>query len=146
MMEEEYGYETTQTEIAGLNAAVTAYMATNDQAHVFREGYKLTLIRRSGLKWNEATLKTILGKAKWLKVTKTTLDTEKLDDLVRKGEVNRKEIERALTVTPQAPFVRRYDYKEGQSKDDAIQEEAAARAAMMNDAAANRPPKKPKRK
>lgn len=145
-MEEEYDYLTMQDEVAGLNEAVRLFMVTNDQKFIFRDTYKLTLVKRSSTKWNEKKLRSLIPKNLWLKVTKQVIDPGKIDDLVRAGKLDDKLIAKALVSTPNAPYVQRYAYKEGQSIDDARAEEEALRQQLAQaDTAAGAKPKKRKR-
>lgn len=131
-MQEEFGYQDTLDEIDALNNEVKRFMSANDVKHVFRDGYKLTLVRRGSSAWDQVKLKNLLPKSVWLKVTRQVLDPEKLDDLVRTGGVKMKEIKSAYITVPQAPHVRRYDYTEGQTKEDVIAEEAKLREALSS--------------
>lgn len=131
-MEEEFDYLTMKTEVNDLKQAVTAFMAAGKIAHVFRDGYKFTLIRRHSTKWNEGKLKKLLPKSMWLKVTNQVLDPHKLDDLVKQGKIDDKEIGEALERTPQKPYIQRFEYKEGQDREAAMAEELALRNAMSD--------------
>jgi hypothetical protein len=53
-MEKEYGYLTTRQEIETIREAVRVFMTENHLSHVFRDSYKLTLVRRGNGKWNES--------------------------------------------------------------------------------------------
>lgn len=50
-------------------------------------GFRATLVRGERVKYNELGLKKALGAAVWRKVTKTSLDTKKLDEAVQEGLV-----------------------------------------------------------
>jgi molybdopterin converting factor small subunit len=130
MMEEEYDYLTTKEEIAALNVELTRFMNANHVKHVFRDNYKVTLVKRVKTSWDAEKLKAKLPKPIWLKVTKQVLDTEKLDDLVKGGVIKRSEIKDAFVQTDEKPHVRRYPFSEGQTKEDAMKEEQALRQAM----------------
>lgn len=129
-MEEEYDYLTIKAEIPALQDSVKAFMADQDVKNVFRDTYKLTLVRGSSGRWVPDKLKALVPKNVWLKITKLTVDPEKIDDLVRKGDLDRKQIESAYVTTANKPHVRTYEYPKGQDKDAAIAEEMALRQAM----------------
>lgn len=133
-MEEQYDYLTMKTEIVSLNEAVKSFMIMAKQKHIFRDGYKLTLVQRASTKWNPERLKKLVPKPMWLKITDQVVSPKKIDDLVKQGKLDDKLIAPALQSTPQAPFVQRYPYKEGQSIEDAQAEEMALRQAMTGEA------------
>lgn len=143
-MEEQYDYLTMKGEVVSLNEAIRVFMVENDQAHIFRDTYKLTLVRRATTKWDESKLRKLLPKHLWLKVTKQVVDRDKIDDLVREGKVDEKAIAPALVSTPVKPYVQRYPYKEGQTADDAHAEEAALREKLSKETAAKA--EKPKKR
>ena len=143
-MEEEFQYLTMKRDVVALDEAIVSYMAKNDIAHVFRDDHKVTLVRRSKISWDVAKLKAKLPKNLWLKVTTQTLDREKLDDLIKQKVIDIKLVRPALTETPEKPHIRRYPFKEGQSKEDAMAEEQELRRAMGSDDKEEEP--KPKRK
>lgn len=127
-MEEEYDYLTMKKEIASLNEALRQWMVANHQAQVVRDDYKLVLIRRKRTKWNESKLKEILGKSMFLRCTKQVVDTDKIDDLVRKGRIDEKVISPALEEIADKPYIRRYDDTDDEGAADA--ELAAVKEAM----------------
>jgi hypothetical protein len=132
-MEEEFEYLTIQQELGELNETIRVFMVENHQKEIFRDNYKLTLVRRTKGTWNADKLKSLVPKNVWLKITRQTIDPEKIDDLVRQGVLEQKVIGKAFEVRPEKPHVRKYEYKEGESKEDAMAEEAALMAAMSGD-------------
>lgn len=145
-MEKEYDYLTIKGEISGLNEAVRLFMIENDVKHVFRDTYKITAIRRWNTSWNPDKLRALLPKAMWLKVTKMVVDPNKIDDLVRQGKIDSKQIEKALEQSPVKPHIQRYPYKEGQDADAARAEEATLREQLTKaDVDAAPAPKKRKK-
>lgn len=135
-MEEKYDYLTMKQEAADLIEAVRVFMVSANMKHVFRDTYKLTLIRRATTKWNPDKLKNLVGKATWLKITDQVVSPSKIDDLTREGKLDSKLIAPALEQTPTKPFIQRFPYKDGQDKDAAMDEETALRAAMSGEAVA----------
>jgi hypothetical protein len=133
VMDEEYGYAENKENLKELESAVETFMAEKDVKNVFRDKYKLTLVRRSRTSWNGDKLKALLPKGMWLKVTRLVVDGDKIDDLVRKGELNSKVIDKALESKPEKPHVRLYPYKEGQDRDDAMNEEKRLMEAMKGE-------------
>lgn len=133
-MEEEFDYLTMKDEVSQLNEAVRLFMVENDVKHVFRDNYKVTLIRRVTSKWNPDKLKKLVGKSTWLKITDHVVSPAKIDDLVREGKLDERAIAPALESTPTKPFIQRFPYKEGQDRDAAMAEESALRAAMSKEA------------
>lgn len=134
-MEEEFDYLTMKDEANQLNEAVRLFMVENDVKHIFRDNYKVTLIRRVTSKWNPDKLRQLVGKATWLKITDQVVSPGKIDDLVRDGKLDERAIAPALESKPTKPFIQRFPYKEGQDKDAAIAEEMALREAMQQEAA-----------
>lgn len=132
-MEEEFDYITMGEEIEALRQSMTTFMSANDVARVYRDNYAITLIRRSSFVWDAEKLKKILSKGMMLKISSLVVNPDKIDDLVREGKIDRKQIERALTEKKQKPHVRVFPYKDGQSADDARAEEAALRAQLSNE-------------
>lgn len=143
-MEEQYDYLTMKDEVVGLDEAIRVWMAENDQKHVFRDTYKITLIKRWKTEWNPDKLRAALPKALWLKVTKLVVDPNKIDDLVKQGKIKSKDIEKALEQTPVKPHIQRYPYKEGQDADAARAEEQALREQLSDETVAAAP--KPKKR
>jgi hypothetical protein len=143
-MEEQYDYMTMKEEVGGLNAAITKFMSANDVKHVFRDTYKITVIRGHTTTWNPDRLKKLLPKSLWLKVTKQVVDPNKIDDLVKKGVIKDKLIEDALESKPKAAYIQRYPYKEGQDADAARAEEQALRQQLSRETVAEAP--KPKKR
>lgn len=134
VMEDEYDYNTTKETLAELQNAVTTFMSSKDVKNVFRDKYKLTLVKRARTSWDGDKLKSLLPKNMFIKVSRLIVDPEKIDDLVRRGEIDSKKIESALVSIPEKPHVRSYPYKEGQDKDDAMDEERRLMEAMQGEA------------
>lgn len=132
-MEEEYDYMTMAEEIAALNEAMREFMADQDVAHVFRDNYQVTLVKRSKVIWDVEKLKSLLPKGMFLKVSRLVIDGDKIDDLVRGGQLDRDKISPALTVKAEKPHIRRYPYKDGTDKEKAMQEETQLRQQMMGE-------------
>lgn len=134
VMEEEYGYSETKAEVKELTEAIRIFMSSKDVKNVFRDKYKLTLVKRARTSWDGDKLKSLLPKNMFIKVSRLVVDPEKIDDLVRRGEIDSKKIESALVSIPEKPHVRSYPYKEGQDKDDAMDEERRLMDAMQGEA------------
>lgn len=142
-MEEQFDYLTMKEEITELENALKGAMTRFDQKHIFRDNYKITLIRGHSTTWNPDKLRKLLPKNLWLKVTKQVIDPGKIDDLVRAGTIKEKAVAPALEQKPKAPYIQRYEYKEGEDKDAAMEEEKAARAALSaSDAEKGKPAKR----
>jgi FtsZ-binding cell division protein ZapB len=122
ILNEEYDYAEIQTEIEELKEAIRQWMMENDQAQVVRDDYKISLVRRSRSTWNIDKLKKVLGKGQFLKITRLVVDPDRIDDLVRSGEINGKLIESALEMKPEKPYLRWYhgSEDEGDKEADAL--------------------------
>lgn len=145
-MEEEFDYSTMKAEIESLRDAVTTFMSANKVAHVFRDNYKITLVRRTSGRWNPDKLRGLVPKGMWLKITTQTVNGDKIDDLVREGKLDRKVIGKAFEITAQKPHIRVFPYKEGQDADAAAKEEEALRASMAVETPTPKPASKRKKK
>jgi hypothetical protein len=64
---------------------------------------------------------------------------------VRKGELDQKKIGKAYEIKHQKPHLRRYDFKEGQTKEEAMAEEQALVRAMSGEAEEAAPKKRGKK-
>jgi hypothetical protein len=125
LLEEEYDWLTIQRDIDQLKAALASFMTRNDVAKQITDEGHWSLIRRTRGRWDESKLKERLGKSMWLKITKQVLDTEKLDDMVRKGGIKKEEVKGAYIETPEKPHLR--FYAKGTSNED---EAVALKEAM----------------
>lgn len=130
VMEEEYEYLTFKAEREALMDAVRIFMLENDVAQVQRpdRGYKLTLRRDWTSRWNPERLRNLVSKNVWLKITKPVIDPDKIDDLVRKGELDRKKIGPAFEQSPKKPYLRRF----GLQDEEAAEKEGDALEEAMN--------------
>lgn len=134
MMEDDHDYLTMRDEIGKLDEAIRTFMSANDVKHVYRDDYAITLIRRMRSRWDADKLKKLVPKGMFLKLVTVAIDPQKIDNLVREGKLDSKKIASALVETPEKPHTRRFPYKEGQSRDDAMAEEAALRAQLSQSA------------
>lgn len=125
-MEKEYDYLTTKKEIEELKSALQRFMVQYDQAQIIRPDYKIVVIRRWRRTWNVDKLKAAVGKGMFLKMTKMTVDSDKIDDLVREGKLDEKTIEGAFESKPEKPYLRWY-----YGSEDAGETEANALAEAM---------------
>lgn len=126
ILEEEYDYLTLGAEVDSLKTSIRDFMIDQDVAQAKGDGGHWSLIRRTKTKWNPAKLKKILSKGQMIKVSTFTVDPDKLDDMVRKGKIDKKKIAPALEQTPEKPHIRWFD----SSDEDASAEESALKAAM----------------
>jgi hypothetical protein len=126
-MEDEFDYLTMKQEIVDLKEELRRFMTANDQAQVIRDDYKIVLIRRMRSSWNVNKLKKVLSKGQYLKIVKMTVDPAKIDDLVRRGDIDEKLIASALEQTPDKPYLRWF-----YGNEDAADTEAAKVAEAMN--------------
>jgi hypothetical protein len=130
IMEEKYEYLTFKEEHKALLDAVRDFMDRMDIASIPRpdRGYKLTLRKDWTSRWNPERLKNLVPKSVWLRITTQVVDPDKIDDLVRKGELDRQTIAPAFEQTKKKPYIRRYGLKD---------EEAAEREEESFEAALN---------
>jgi hypothetical protein len=68
--------------------------------------YRATLVQGTRTKYNEAGLKKALGAPLWKKVIKTSLDTKKLEELVKDGEIDIHVVAENSEVLDNKPYVR----------------------------------------
>jgi len=105
-MEEQYEYSTILKEIADLKAEISKWMIQNDQAshEVDRGTYRI--IRPHKVTWDPVKLAKLVPKAIMFKVTDRVVNHEKIDDLVRAGELDREKIAPALVEKATRPYMR----------------------------------------
>ena len=89
------------------------------------DDYRWTLIAPVNRVWNADKLRTILGKAKYLKVVKMEPDPDKIDQLVREGKINLDDIEEALEDFPKKAYIKRYENSEAKGDAEAEKVKAA---------------------
>lgn len=105
-----------------LRAAATSYSVKTKTKLIELDGFYYRLVTRESRSWNALKLKKIIGKRKvevspgkkrkvWVLVTRRFVDTKLLQDAVTKGWLDEKEIKPAFELTPQTPFLQRYDGK-----------------------------------
>lgn len=120
-MEEEYGYLSLKSETDALKEAVRQFMVTAAVDHAPVEGRgRFQMVRRFSRKWNPDKLRSIIGEKNFKKVTKRVVDSDKLDEFVRSGGYDQKQLEPAYEETPQKPFIRWYDETDSTSEEDAL--------------------------
>ena len=90
---------------------------------------KLTKVVSYRRAWNPEKLQKLLPTSLYKLVIKVTVDSSKLDALVKEGKIDRKKIEPAYEETPNAPYVKRTVKVAGQA--ERAEEEAASLAAKF---------------
>lgn len=123
-MEEEYDFQSMRKEAIELHRALTVFMDDKSVDKLDLGTYRYQIIRGVTRKWNVDKLKAAVGKGKLLRVCKLVVDPDKIDDMVRQGKLDLKEIEGALEEEPKAPYIKRYENKEatGKKEADALKE------------------------
>jgi len=124
-LEKENGIDEMKMDSVELKKAATAFMTEkNAQAlEIPKAGKVAKLVAGFDGAWIETkadlknagtppgvkTLRAIVGKDLWLKITKRVLDPDKLAEAVATGAVDEDEIKNAYYEKPRAPYVRIYD-------------------------------------
>lgn len=107
MMEEEYELSTLRKESMALMEAVKDFVLKRDKP-LEVDNRRFTIVKQHVRKWNPEKLQSLLPKAVFMKVAtmQYVVDPERLDSLIRAGEIDRKKIESAFEESPKAPYVK----------------------------------------
>lgn len=125
MLEEEYGYKEMKHDAVCLKQSIEEFMVGQNLPKLNLKTYRWQLIRGTDKKWNADKLQKILGKGKFLRICKVEPDPQKIDNAVRKGDIDLKTIEPALDETPRKPYIKRYDNTEAKGEAEAERVKAA---------------------
>jgi hypothetical protein len=119
IMNEEYDYAEMKAESVALKFAIEDFLVKKNRKALGMKGYRWQLIRPVNRSWDRDRLRELVGKATFLKLVKTEVDPDKVDEFVRSGKLKLNVIEEALIELPKKPYIKRYE-----SSDDAADEEA----------------------
>lgn len=90
----------------------------SDYATVDNHNYKVTLVTRETLKFDETTLMSALGKRRFARVSKMKIDRGLLEKAVAAGEIDANLVANCTVVSESAPFLRISEYAGGDDGDD----------------------------
>jgi hypothetical protein len=124
-MEEEFGFQTVRAEAIALQQSIKEYMVSSGTDKLDMKKFRWQVVRGSRKSWNSDKLRTILGKARYLKVCDVTPSPEKIDNLVREGKIDIRDIDPALDIEPNAPYIKRYENSDAKGKEEADRVKAA---------------------
>jgi hypothetical protein len=82
----------------------------SDYARVDDHDYKVTMVTRETLKFDEDTLMSALGKRRFARVAKLKIDRSLLEKAVASGEIDSRLVAGCTVVTASAPFLRISEY------------------------------------
>ena len=107
-------------DIGKLTEAIDEYIVEHYQAS---DGYeddniKLTKVVGHTRRWNPDKLRKLLPTRLYKLVIKVSVDSAKLDELVREGKIERDKIESAFEEMPNAPYVKRTDKTDRKTRED----------------------------
>jgi DNA integrity scanning protein DisA with diadenylate cyclase activity len=90
----------------------------SEYANVDDHDYKVTMVTRETVKFDEATLMSALGKRRFARVAKLKIDRSLLEQAVASGEIDANLVANCTVVSTSAPFLRISPYIEEEGKDD----------------------------
>jgi len=124
-IEEEHGLKAKRDEVQRLKHNLIGYMQRENKSRLDADVGYLTLVQPTGKSWISTkeeipknaprgqykSLRAILGKDLWLRVTKRVVNPDALQELVDEGEVTEDELAPAMMEKPHGAYVRFYEGK-----------------------------------
>lgn len=97
-----------QEAVQGLSEALDGYvLATSEASESIELGeWRYTKVVQHQRSWNPDKLMKLIPTSIYKMVIKVSVDSAKLDQLVREGKIDRKKIEAAYEETPKKPYVK----------------------------------------
>jgi hypothetical protein len=117
MMEDEYDFISLQQEARALKFAIDAYLLAKGKNYS-DDLVTMTIVQPKKWHWNGEKLRTIVGKAIYLKLVDMTPSSEKIDEAVKKGIVDRDKIDPAYEAEPISQYVKTTAKKQRPEEDD----------------------------
>jgi hypothetical protein len=84
----------------------------SELAYIEDREYKITVVERETLKFDEDSLLKAIGKRAFSKISNMRVDRKKLEQAVRSGEISTELIAANTVVSRSAPYLRVSEYKE----------------------------------
>lgn len=121
----EVGLDEMEAERAGLKEAIDKAIV-EDGVEYDTDEIKITRVQSHKRVWNVDKLEAILPRPLFRKVIKIAVDPDKLDQLVKAGQVDEKKLDPAFEETPQKAYAR-WTWKADKSKGSDEAESLAAK-------------------
>jgi hypothetical protein len=97
---------------------MTANQMKSDYARVEDHNYKITMVTRETLKFDEKTLLAALGKRRFAQVAQLKIDRSLLEKAVASGQIDANLVANCTVVSSSAPFLRISEFT-GEDDDNA---------------------------